>query len=386
MINSDFSSKSALHGHKLTDHKTRIDLRTPFEPEFDFFPVPGSATLLKITGRNHASGQRAMRFPFWQRDSGLVKTPVVLEETEDWTLDFSTAGIELGLRKSGLYAGSVTAATDYWIFALMNRRLTDPFAGIIIFPKPADSAPTVSSGGALGGSATLTSGIGGYRYALGSRVLINQPGGPYNQGTVTARSGGDLTVQLDSSYGAVSDANSALGAGNYEVTQLDLPQPIMPAADELYPGNGTEYDFCYLGMVQTDEVGGIRYARKRGEVYWLATAKTVFDTSLALPMAGSATYTLARYTSLHTSHAETEIGIERLSGTGSDVLQIGIGGTLAMAALNTSPTISASTAMRAASSLPLRVRDCTFEYEAIGTAGDNVRLIFVLRGWHENQY
>ncbi len=222
------------------------------DPEFEFSQIGQSARRIKIEGRQTGSGDSQWRVPWRITLAGSGGTGRQLETSSDeWTLDLNTTVINLDTMFGGLI-DSVALAADknYLVWAFFDPFDSGgtKFKGFGLTTKPEVTGASVSSGGGLGVSITLSVGANqGSRFSDGARILVRAGdvlGDDWNQGTITSRTTSSITATMDAVFAGVAEANTAL-SGTLDVFQLDNFQPRMATSDnELYPGSGTEYSFA----------------------------------------------------------------------------------------------------------------------------------------------
>jgi len=308
-------------------------------PEF-YFDITGDITgdTLKIRGYETGSGNRLIKLPFWPisdlraSDGERLSTGFqTLHELDDWTIDINETTIDLTTRIGGLIDGTTLAASsDYLMWAFMDPTdsTNSKFRGIGITQRPQTTLASTTSGGGLGATGstfTVTAGHGN-KFTVGSRVVIREGaanGDGFNQGVVTAVASALLTVDLDSTYGAISETNSTLASlTGLDILQLDSFEPYLQSTSDhsVFPGGGVEHAFCYLGSFQTDSASKIKYVRRRGERVLIANS-IIFSTgnNASIP---ATTICLARWIPFNTNEVRLELLIEVLSGNGDVFLQV----------------------------------------------------------------
>lgn len=233
-----------------------LGIATQWQPHFR----PTSPRILEIKGE-WAGGVRRSRAPFYPLlEAGREPMEIIIP---DGTINFSAVGL------GGVIDGLPLQSNEYYlIFAFLETIFPPTFAGYGAWLRPRHTGTVPPPGGALGATITITGLIQALRYNVGSRVLIRQSsaalGTPWNQGTILSKTSTTLTVQLDTSVGAIDQANSALPQGSYEIIQLSDYAPLLFSEDSLFPGGGKGYHYAHLGTIITDGSSNIRHAITRG--------------------------------------------------------------------------------------------------------------------------
>lgn len=299
----------------------RVSEFAPIMPQFQWqHASAGSPQQITIQSFPTGTEQRVLRMPFRMGASSWTEGRYPrLETTPVATLNINSTGLN-----GRIDGSSLTASTDYLVWAFWSLAVGGAFIGYGITKLPTITA-THSSGGGLGASWSATvAGSGenfGTRLPVGCRVVVRVStanGAEYNQGTVTARTATTLTVLMDSTYGAIGQSNAAMTAGAKEVRQLDMFRAGMVTTDSLYPGGGTEYMYTYVGHLQTDASSNIRMARKRFDFYQFPAEYTPVSAQTATLMT-----TLMRWCPRQADMAALRVGCEVTSSAAGRFTSIG---------------------------------------------------------------
>jgi len=262
-----------------------------YGPQFvyDFSTTIGSNRQVGLKGLPTGNGDNIIRIPFRVFDSSGAFTNQTewLEITDGWIIDLDDTAIDLTAKTGGIIDGvGLSGLRDYfiWAFADFSKTGDDRFQGFGVTQRPAvNSTLTTTSGGALGASGSVfTFNLSNYAniFTIGSRIIIrlgtqNSATNDFNQGVITdILAHNQIEVTMDASYGAGIDTNwqnqSLAGQAGQQIRQTTAFKPyLLQSTQELYPGGGNEYAFCYMGNIQTDGSSDIKTARKRGEFYSL---------------------------------------------------------------------------------------------------------------------
>lgn len=254
---------------RTANQQTAIELSTLSEPRFGY--VPTSNHEVGLAGAATLAGDAPFLVPFRIGNADYTKrSPVVFEVPNPWTLDIDVTTINLDTFIGGIVDGVALAANiDYLIWAFLDEYLN--FKGFGMTARPIATGASVASGGDLGASTVFAVPSGyGWLFSVGARLLARigtAQGDSYNQGTITAVTLETITATMDALYTDVDiEQNTTLATlTGLEIGQLDNFAPRMWNQDSLYPGSGVEYQYSYLGSLQTDVNLDIRRPRKRGE-------------------------------------------------------------------------------------------------------------------------
>jgi hypothetical protein len=260
---------------------------------------------------------------------GTLARAYQYEDTQSWLIDLDTSTINTTTRTGGLIDSiALAASSDYFVWAFYDHTKSDAggFQGIGVTLRPRHTGITVTSGGGLGAS-TVLSGftVGhGHRYPIGCRVLVREGttgytgvnGSDYNQGIVTATTSTTITVTLDTTYDPATavglvDSNATV-ATSVEVIQLDHFQPLIvnTTAPTLYGG----FQYCYLGMLQTDSGSNISDYRYIGDRYTFPDVANYLIRTQTLGVDTRVQQCLARYIPFHVREVYTMFTAERTLG------------------------------------------------------------------------
>jgi hypothetical protein len=234
------------------------------------------------------SGDYVTRIPIRNvnGDGDPVQGTRYLQIGDGWTIDIQDSGINTSTRVGGRIDGVALAAqTDYLIWALTDTYNSDGvvFAGFGITTAPRVTGSSLSSGtGAAGTTATYSVTAGhGWRFTIGATAILRKgtaSGSVYNQGAITAVTADSVTVSLDANYAANVNNNATVNGSGIEIFQVDRFEPRLQGSDSRYPGAGTEYQFAYVGMLQTGTTSSdVVEVRRPGERYRSHTRYTMSD-------------------------------------------------------------------------------------------------------------
>jgi len=354
-------------------------------PEF-YFDITGDITgdTLKIRGYETGSGNRLIKLPFWPV-SGLRTTDgerlstgfQTLHELADWTIDINVTTVNLTTRIGGLIDGtSLAASSDYLMWAAMdpNHSNNAKFRGIFFTQRPQTTSASTTSGGGLGAAGSTFTVIAGHgnKFTVGSRIVIKEGdaiGDDFNQGVITAVTSTLLTVDLDATYGAISETNTTLvGLSGLEIVQLDSFEPYLQSTSEhsVFPGSGVEHAFCYLGSFQTDSASKIKYVRRRGErVKFVANIVNSIGNNLSVP---ATTLCLARWLPFNTNEVKVQIFIEVFAGNGNVFVLVKTDADSPEDQIISDDSFNDNRIVEQDSIVP-RMRDCSMLFQTVVTGG-----------------
>ena len=253
-----------------------LELVNPMRPWFRFGQLTNNT--LYVQGRPTNCGDSPLLIPFRFANADYTKRlPIIMSIPTAWTIDLNATTIDLTTYIGGIVDGvALTAGQDYFVWAFADEYRNLKGFGITARPRIVDGR--TSSGGGLGdaGSVFTVSSGHGWRFGIGSRVIIRKgtglaPGNEYNQGTVVAHESAKITVDLDALYTDVTiESNvSLIGLTGLEIFQTDNFSPRMYNQNSLYPGSGIEYQYSYIGSIQTNDTFDIRHVRQLGDWYML---------------------------------------------------------------------------------------------------------------------
>lgn len=243
-----------------------------FNPLVDIHFENLNADTIGLRGIDTGSGVRVMRIPYWLGQRGMQSVYI----DDNWTVDLGTSSIDQVTFTGGLVDGiSFAASTDYCLFAFFDP--FDPennkFKGFGVTTRPQTTASAVSSGtrGSVG-TFTVPS-PGANRFNVGARVICRvgiNIGDDYNQGTVTEiESATSIKIKLDSTYGAIAETNTDLSGSGIDIIQTNFFAPKLDNSENtVYPGNGVQYSYKFIGLIQTDaNIEIINFARAGQWIY-----------------------------------------------------------------------------------------------------------------------
>lgn len=372
------------------------------DPVFDFQRIDSEN--VGIIGLPTGSGDTVIRVPFRLTDkdnSFVANGGQTLFISDDWIIDITTTVIDLTSDppKGGLIDGnSLEADTDYLLWAFIDPFDSDnsKFKGFGLTKLPFTTGATVFFGGGLGALVTMTvASPDGHAFNVGARIVIRESttkGTEYNQGIITATTATTVTATLDTTYGAISESNIALSGGGttYEIRQLTNFVPYMySATKELFPGSGTEYQFKYMGHIQTDTSSDILRLRYRGDPYnWAYSFATIVFDNTAIVATFSSQISLARWIPFHTRRGRFELTGNRVSGaptTGFVILTID-GIATARDIISTSNLSVSGGFMRTADELTIRYHDISVNLFVFVPGTTTLSARITLKGYENERH
>ena len=251
--------------------ETAVELANPMQAWFRYGQL--STDTLYIQGKPTNAGDSPLLIHFRIANADYTKRlPFVSSVPDGWIIDLSATTIDLNTLIGGIVDGvPLIANIDYLVWAFADEYRN--FKGFGITARPRRIDVLTLSGGGLGVESkfTITAGYG-WLFNIGARVIIRQGtalSGSYNQGIVVAHTSSAVTVQLDSLYTEIDrEPNTTLASlTGLEMFQIDNFAPRMYNEDSLYPGSGVEYQYSYLGSIQTDNTFNMRHVRYAGDWY-----------------------------------------------------------------------------------------------------------------------
>lgn len=269
----------------IRSHDDRIMAALPVHSRVNLHKL--TADTLEIGPVDTGEGDSLLRLLFRPAfDGSFTVYPEVLDVSGGGTVSLLATGLG-GLVDSV----ALTASTDYniWAFASGNSDLE--FQGYGITRRPQITVADTISGGAPGSRTVFTvPGGESWQFTEESRVIVRQStaiNAAYNQGTIVSTGAGTLEIDLDPDYALTEQNNASLvGLIGLEIIQTDGFQPkYVDAGAATDPGVFGGYQYSYLGMLQTDVSSNIRWTRRPGEWYSLASrAQIVLDSPLLAPV------------------------------------------------------------------------------------------------------
>lgn len=280
-----------------------------------------------IIGDYTRCGDSLLRLPFRLNDANRnANGGFTLFVSDEWTIDLDTTTVDLTTFTGGIIDNtSLVVKEDWFVWAFMDPfdSTNTKFKGFGVTKRPNVTNVTVFSGGTVGSSTVLTfPSSNASSFVVGARVIVRASalkGSAFNQGIITDVTQTTLTVTLDTDYGAATENNGTVSGTGNTVIQTDKFEPKMSDELSLYPGGGTEYQFCYMGHMQTDENSDILRLRYRGEKYnWAYAFATVIHNQTGLSTPGTTTVhiCLARWVPLHARRARFQLAAQRSAGSG----------------------------------------------------------------------
>lgn len=312
-------------------------------PMYKYYPYPALADKdkLLIQGYETGCGDAPIILPFrlLSPDTSDFYQLFQMEITDSWALDLNTSTIDLVTFTGGIIDGSgaYAADSDYLVWAFISPGDVESarFKGFGISKRPITTGVTVTSGGGLGASTVFNVGANnGYKYTVGSRVLAREGvavGDDFNQGTVTAIAANSVTVTLDAAYGIANSTNTTLaGTPGVTLLQMNMFEPRMwTSPGTLYPGNAAavdNYQYLYMGMIQSDNDTDVKMFRKPGDIYHLSNAALIFSVSGAAASSNNVVC-LSRWTPRNIRESQGRVNVARITGSGTVIASWGYGQT-----------------------------------------------------------
>lgn len=237
-----------------------------------------------IEGATTFSGDRELRIVYRiMNDDREAHGNRVVIVRDPWVLDPSQDGVFTTPNRVAGYVDGIAPAAgeDELIWAFMDPYATDgnEFVEFGLTQRFRLDGVTIQADGTRGSTSIVNVPTGEEaRVPIGARVLLREgvsgssysgavhtPGADYNQGTVSAKADGELTVDLDSDYGYTTNNNADLPTDptELEIIQMSKFEPRAPDSADVYGG----YSWCYIGMIQLNASAGVGHIRRPGDLY-----------------------------------------------------------------------------------------------------------------------
>jgi hypothetical protein len=365
--------------------------RDDFAPFFKWETFnSGGIRRVRIVAKETGGGDFQLRMPFRTTNSVRAWQNTIEEVLATfWTVDLDSSIIDLAINTGGRVDGlALSPSIDYLLWGFLDPLEAEAsrFKGFGVTATPL-ATYTANSNGAKGSLTTFTlAGTGanrGFRFSLGSRVIVREGVGPtslFNQGKVIARTISTVQVLLDNNalYG------NALVAAAGVVWQRNNFEPRMPDTGGLYPKTGTEtkeFSFCYLGMIQTDTGSNIIKLRYRGDPYFFAsTLGPTFRTVTVNNATNTVQLSLARYMPVGAYSALLLIAVFHDTGAGTATGFVAMDASQ-MAAMYSDDVVTINASSRARGIVPVRAIDSSIYVSVASNAVFNAVLNGVIQGF-----
>lgn len=277
-VNSPRQAAVSLLKSKARKQTGNIEGINPLQPAVRLRIIPGQPRKLLIEPLCTLQGEMIARLPFRFKGADWTQTrPSTVFVSDTWTVDLDEDTVDtqtfIGGRIDGL---PLEPMQDYFIWGLSNDINKRTFEGYAFTRRPVDEATLITIGGGGFGSTSDFSVVDSSQFSELARFVLrvdDSIDSDYNQGTILEIiDATTVKVKLDQSYGAILQSNTLIGAGLFEIRQLDCFEPTSNV-----PPMTAFQAYTYIGQIQTDMNSDIMFVRMRGDLYSLPAQIIIYD-------------------------------------------------------------------------------------------------------------